>query len=171
MKTIIIYKSNTGFTKQYAELLVPRIEAEGMYPIKNISKKLLKDKKNIVFMGPLRNNVILGLKKFLKYYKRDLKDKNIFIFANGIQPYSDEKKENVIMSNNLDEYHVRLYFVKGGMSIKKMGFFQRKMLTLGIKNAMKENPQAGFILNQDVNMVEGKELDQMVNVYYKVNRE
>ena len=83
MKTIIYYKSNTGFTKEYVDLLAPRIECDEVHEIKKIKNKDIKDADNIVFMGPLRNNVIVGLNKFLKRYEK-IENKNIFIFAVGI---------------------------------------------------------------------------------------
>jgi len=87
MKTIIYYKTNTGFTYDYVELLKPRIECEKDFNVKEINKKDIQENENIIFMGPLRNNVILGLNKFLKKYKL-MKNKNIFIFAIGMEPIS-----------------------------------------------------------------------------------
>ena len=69
MKNIIFYKSNTGFTKQYVDMLQNRIVPLEVYKVEKINKKLLEGADNVFFAGPLRNNVILGLSKFLKKYK------------------------------------------------------------------------------------------------------
>ena len=65
MKNIIFYKSNTGFTKQYVDMLQNRIVPLEVYKVEKINKKLLEGADNVFFAGPLRNNVILGLSKFI----------------------------------------------------------------------------------------------------------
>ena len=82
MKNIIFYKSNTGFTKKYVDMLENRISPLEVYPINKISKKLILEADNIFYGGPIKNNVIEGLAKFLKKYKY-MKNKNIFIFEIG----------------------------------------------------------------------------------------
>ena len=65
MKNLIIYKSNTGFTKEYAEMLARRIVPSEIIDIKKINKKKLKEADKIFFGVHIRNKVILGLNKFL----------------------------------------------------------------------------------------------------------
>ena len=170
MNNLIVYKSNTGFTKEYAEMLERRIGAD-LKPISKLSKKDIKEHENIFFGGPLRNNVILGLDKFLKHYNK-MEGKNIFIFAVGIEPQTDDKKENVITANGLDLYHVRLYFLQGGLDISKMGFFQRKMMSMGLKLASEKEGISADLINQrfsePINYVNSSNLDRMVDVYRRV---
>lgn len=170
MKTIIFYKSETGFTKEYVDLLKPRIECEEAFDIKYLRKKKLKEYNNFVFLGPLRNNVILGLDKFLKNYEL-IKEKNIFIFAIGVEPYSEEKKENIIMANGLELYHVRLYFATGGFDISRFSPVKRKLVQTAFKVASKKHPELSMLESRQMNMVSGTNLDRMVEVYYRVNRE
>lgn len=170
MKTIIYYKTNTGFTYDYVELLKPRIECEKDFNIKKINKKDIQENKNIIFMGPLRNNVILGLNKFFKKYKF-MKNKNIFIFAIGMEPISQDKKDNVIMANALQDYHIRLYLLPGGFDLSRMKPFRRWFFRQGIKIASKSHPELSMISGRTINMIEGRNLDNMVEIYYKVNRE
>lgn len=169
MKTVIIYKTNTSFTYDYVELLKPRIECEKDVKINKFKKKDIQDNKNIIFMGPLRNNVILGLSKFLKKYKY-MKDKNIFIFAVGMEPYSEDKKDCVIMANCLQDYHVRLYLIPGGFDIARYSKFKQVFIKRILKIASKSRPELGMIQDRNLNFVDGKNLDTMVNVYYKINR-
>lgn len=110
MKTLIVYKSNTGFTKEYVDMIKKRIVDATVVEIKKLNSKLIKQHDIIFYGGPLRNNVILGLNKFLKYNDK-FGDKDIFIFATGIQPIDNEKKGLVIDTNHLDLYHVRLYLL------------------------------------------------------------
>src|SRR5574344_2072876 len=149
MKTIIYYKSNTGFTFEYVELLKPRIECEKDYDIKKINKKDIIENYNIIFIWT---------------------NKNIFIFACGMEPVSSDKKDNIIMANALQDYHVRLYLLPGGFDLSRMKPFKRWIFKQGIKVASKSHPELAMVSGRTLNMVDGRNLDNMVEVYYKINR-
>lgn len=172
MKNIIFYKSNTGFTKQYVDMLQNRIVPLEVYKVEKINKKLLEGADNVFFAGPLRNNVILGLSKFLKKYKY-MKDKNIYVIATGIQPPDDEKRDLVITTNSLDEYHVRLFLLLGGLDINKMKPLTKMMMKLSIKMAIKKDPSQKEMLEQrlngSLNFVSSSNLDRLVDIYRRVN--
>lgn len=170
MKTIIYYKSNTGFTKEYVDLLAPRIECEEVYDIKKIRNKDIKTADNIIFMGPLRNNVIVGLNKFLKHYDK-MEGKNIFVFAVGIEPATSEKKENVVMANGLELYHIRLYLIPGGFDIERYKGIKKSLIKSIFKIASKKRPELKMISTQRINQVNGMNLDRMVDVFYKANKD
>ena len=127
MSNLIVYKSNTGFTKSYVDMLERRVLPCEVVEISKLKKEQLKEAEYIFYGGPLKNNVIEGLDKFLKHYKL-FEDKNVFIFCTGIQPIDQEKKENVITANGLEFYHVRLYLLPGGMDFSKMSPLKQKMI-------------------------------------------
>ena len=66
MKTLLIYKSETGFTKAYADMIKARIHDLTVVDLKHFKRKMVKENDIIFYGGPLRNNVIVGLNKFLK---------------------------------------------------------------------------------------------------------
>lgn len=176
MKTLIVYKSNTGFTKEYVDMIKKRIVDATVVEIKKLNSKLIKQHDIIFYGGPLRNNVILGLNKFLKYNDK-FGDKDIFIFATGIQPIDNEKKGLVIDTNHLDLYHVRLYLLPGGLDISKMSKFQQKMIKFGLKMAEKSGKMPGGVdssmiesrLNTPLNLVSPLSIERMMEVYTLVN--
>ena len=153
MKEMVVYFSETGFTKKYVESIERRIPGIEVKFIKNLKKKDVLDKDMIIYAGPIRGNKILGLDKFLKHYKH-MEDKEIFILGVGIGPISETKKENVIYANGLEFYHVRLFLLPGGMSLKNMKPMKRKMLQVSMKFASKKNP----MVKQNLDMFE-RELD------------
>ena len=172
MKNIIFYKSNTGFTKQYVDMLQNRIVPLEVYKVEKINKKLLEGADNVFFSFSLRNNVILCLSKFLKKYKY-MKDKNIYVIATGIQPPDDEKRDLVITTNSLDEYHVRLFLLLGGLDINKMKPLTKMMMKISIKMAIKKDPSQKEMLEQrlngSLNFVSNSNLDRLVDIYRRVN--
>ncbi len=148
MKELLVYFSETGFTKKYVESIERRIPGIEVVFIKKLKKKQIKESDMIIFISPLRGNKIRYLDKFLKYY--DLMEKakkDIFIIATGIEPISDSKKEGVILANALNYYHVRLYLLPSGIDISKMSKFKQKMLRMSIKVASKKEPMLNNTLD------------------------
>lgn len=137
MKTLIIYKSNTGFTKQYVDMIKRRIYDADVVPVNKFRKKMIKDYDFIFFGGPLRNKQIQGVNKLLSCYEK-FGDKDIFIFATGIEPIVEGSREDIIERNGLNLYHVRFYLLPGGMDISKMSKFNQFMIKAGLKNQFKK---------------------------------
>lgn len=173
MKTLLIYKSETGFTKEYVDLIRQRISDVTVVDIKHLKKKMIGESDIIFYGGPLRNNVIVGLKKFLKYHHLFDKKKDVFVFCTGIQPIDDEKKENVINANGLEWYHVRLYLLPGGMDINKMPSFKRKIFKFFMTRALNSNQLPEGVdrtlfesrIEQRINMITPSAIDRMIQVY------
>lgn len=176
MKTIIYYYSQCGHTKRYAEDLQVRIGGE-LASIKRLSRKKIKESDNIIFGGPLRNNVILKLNKLMKHYKL-FKDKNIFIFTDGVSlvRVDEDIKNLIIISNDLDEKHVRLYFLPGGIDLELMHpvkrfFFKRVIAFSSKKNSDNPNMSSlASLLSHPIDFVNPSNLDRMVEVFNKVNK-
>ena len=102
-----------------------------------------------------------------------MKDKNIYVIATGIQPPDDEKRDLVITTNSLDEYHVRLFLLLGGLDINKMKPLTKMMMKLSIKMAIKKDPSQKEMLEQrlngSLNFVSNSNLDRLVDIYRRVN--
>lgn len=165
---ILIYDSETGFTKKYVDSMERRIPELEIITLKGLNKKILKDKDYIFFGSHLRGNKIIGIDKFLKLYKY-IEDKDIFIFVTGIEPITSEKKDNVITINGLNFYHVRLYLLPGGVDVSKMKPIKQKMLKFGLKMASKKDPSLKaneMIFNQSVDMTNTDLLKPMLDVYH-----
>ena len=172
MKTLIIYKSETGFTKRYAEMIEHRTSDSTLVELKKLKKKDIKEADFIFYGGPIHNNVIKGLSKFLKHHKL-FDGKDIFIFGVGLEPASSDKRENVINANGLSFYHVRLYLLTGGLDFTKMSKFKKKIISLGLKAAaqkgdlpMNADPsQLSSLLDRRIDMVSSDQIEKMINVY------
>ncbi len=171
MDSLIVYKSNTGFTKKYIDSLNRRIPESEVVEIGKFKAKMTKDVEYIFYGGPLRNNKIVGLDKFLKHYDK-FQDKNIFVFCTGIEPITDDKKENVIAINGLNYYHVRFYLLPGGMDYSKMNKFMQKMMKIGLKEAAKKQniplEQIEGRLTTPIDLTDTSKLDRMLDVYHRL---
>lgn len=173
MANLIVYKSNTGFTKEYVDSLERRVLPCDVVEVSKLKKDQIKNADAIFYGGPLKNNVIEGLDKFLKHHKL-FGEKDIFVFCTGIQPLDQDKRENIINANGLSFYHVRLYIYPGGLDISKMSPLKQKIMKMGMKRAMASGqlpPGASEDmieerLNHPVNLVDTRQLDRMVDVYH-----
>ncbi|MEG0034650.1 MAG: flavodoxin domain-containing protein [Bacilli bacterium] len=175
MKTLILYYSQCGHTKRYAEDLHVRIGGD-LKEAKTISRRMLKEYDTIFFGGPLRGNTILKLKNLMKHYNL-IKDKNIFIFADGLSTISanNDTKDLVITTNDLDEKHVRLYLLPGGLDLQLMKPLKRKFFrflinVVGKKEDVPGSANLKMIIDHPIDMVNPAHLDRMVTVYNKISR-
>lgn len=172
MKTLVVYLSETGFTKQYVDMLTSKLVNPEIVEIKDLKKSMIKEADIIFYGGPLRNNVIRGLDKFLKFHEL-FDGKEVLIFATGIQPIDDDKKQNVIDSNGLNLYHVRLYLLPGGLDISKMGAMKQKMIKFGLKQAFKSGKMPEGVTEEmieqrfayPINLVTPNAIERMIYVY------
>ena len=98
-----------------------------------------------------------------------MKDKNIYVIATGIQPPDDEKRDLVITTNSLDEYHVRLFLLLGGLDINKMKPLTKMMMKLSIKKDPSQKEMLEQRLNGSLNFVSNSNLDRLVDIYRRVN--
>lgn len=173
MSNLIVYKSNTGFTKKYVDMIERRVLPCDVVEVSKLKKDQIKKADFIFYGGPLKNNVIEGLDKFLKHYNL-MENKNVFIFCTGLQPCDQEKKENVITANGLDFYHVRLYLLPGGLDVSKMSPLKQKMMKLGLDAAFKsEKMPAGVTremidsrLSTPLDLTSPNAIDRMIDVYH-----
>ena len=100
------------------------------------------------------------------------RDKNIIIAGCGISCIrpDDYQKQLIITSNDLDDKHVRLYLLPGGLDLKLMPPFKRFMFKTAMQYSMKKNDTPGAavglenILRNGVDYVNPDNLDRMVKV-------
>jgi len=176
MKTIIYYCSKSGHTKNYAESLSNRIDCE-FFEYKKMRTKIMKQHDTIIFMSSLMNNKIRKVDKFLKHYKK-IKDKNLIIVAVGMQQPDPERRRSIITINLLDDYHIRLYELRGGFDINKLSLPVRKIMKFGLKAAMKKESSLNLNLDQasnflnhafEYNDIEG--IERIMNTIHKLERD
>lgn len=139
MKTVVIYKSKTGFTRKYAEWLAQSLQAD-IFTLHEIDLETLTGYDNIIYGGGLYAVGINGV-KFITKYLEHLSDKKIVIFATGASPVRDEVLEHVIKANipatNLD--HLRVFYLRGGFDYSKLSNLDKAlMMALKFKIKMKQ---------------------------------
>jgi menaquinone-dependent protoporphyrinogen IX oxidase len=144
MKQVIVYKSKTGFTKQYAMWIS---EATGIEvkSIKEIKLKSLSQYDRIIYGESLLAGHLSSYKKVKKY------NANIVCFVVGLSPYEKVNLEQLKKNANVDGI---VFYLMGGVKYEKLNFLFRAML----------KKITGFLENQDFTNKEAiKEIVDYIN--------
>ncbi len=125
----ILYTTNTGFTRQYAELLslrtgVPAYNTRNVLPPKLAGKPVL-------YMGWTAAGVLKGYQKIAKKY-------NVRAVCQvGMTPYSEETEDKAKRDNGID---VPLFWLQGGLDAGRLHGAQRWLIR-AIMKGMADNLQ------------------------------
>lgn len=129
MKTIVIYKSKTGFTEKYAKWIAEELKCE-VASIEKVSKNNLKEYNLVIYGGGLYAGNIGGLKKIKKRLAENSQVK-LVVFATGATPVGAEEVINTTWKSNLTEEELKTiphFYMQSGLNYEKMGFFDRMMM-------------------------------------------
>lgn len=129
MKSIVVYRSKTGFTKKYAEWIAEAIDCD-IRPMGKISNKELANYDLIIYGSGLMGGMIMGLDKIRNISKK------LVVFATGASLNSLELKERMRKQNKLED--LPLFYMQGGLDFAHIGFIKRKMLGMVQKSLAKK---------------------------------
>jgi len=130
MNMIVVYKSKTGFTKQYANWISAALGCE-MMSLEEFSKKRI-DFDRMIFGGWVFGGFVTGLKEI-----RAMNVEPYTVFAVGMTPAYDEVIRQLESDNKVE----RLFYFEGGMKFSKLAFPLRLMLRMIRKSvSRKDNP-------------------------------
>ena len=107
----IVYESNTGHTKKYAEMLAKKLNL----PCESL-KEYKEDYKEVIYLGWVMAGMIKG------YSKIKNKAKLTMVIGVGLMP---DKEEELIKNNNIT---CKFYFLPGGVDYSKLKWFKKNLL-------------------------------------------
>lgn len=128
MKTLVVYTSQTGFTKRYAEWVAEKTKAD-IFNLKDVQKKDLaffEAYDAIVYGGWCMAGKVVKSNWFLDKAS-GLKEKKLAIIAVGGSP-SDNPDVDVSMKNLLTDeqrQYIKAFYCQGGINYEKMKFASR----------------------------------------------
>ena len=153
MKTLVVYTSQTGFTKRYAEWIAEKSQAD-IFTLKDVQKKtetFFNEYDAIIYAGWCMASKVVKLEWFLEK-ANNLKDKKLVVVAVGASP--NEAPETSVAMNNLlsdeQKQYVKVFYCQGGINYGKMKFpfkFAMKMFSNSLKKSKdaKQREQGEFI--------------------------
>lgn len=130
MKTLVIYKSKTGFTKKYAEWIAEELSADIIHA-PNVTANMLSAYDCVIYGGGLYVVGINGVKLITQNIDK-LKDKKVIVFATGMSPFREEVAREVIVKNfTLEQQEIiQFFYMRGGFDYSKLNPFDKMLITL-----------------------------------------
>ncbi|WP_026888656.1 flavodoxin domain-containing protein [Clostridium beijerinckii] len=170
MKTVVIYKSKTGFTRKYAEWVAEELSAD-IFNASKVNINTLNKYDTIIYGGSLYAVGIIGIGLIKKNINK-LKDKRLVVFATGASPSRDNVINEVINKNfTVDEQkYIKFFYLRGGFNYNKLNFFDKFLMTLlklKIKNKKKEDLSADekgmlAIYDKPVDFTDKKDISKII---------
>ncbi|MDF2537526.1 MAG: flavodoxin [Herbinix sp.] len=139
----VVYRSKTGFTKNYANWLAEEFKCDLLEGEKVKASDLAKYQ-TIIYGGGMYAIGINGIKLITKNY-RILKDKKLIVFSVGATPVRNATTEEIRKANipavMLDKIH--FFYLRGGFDYSRLSPFHKFLMTLmKIKLKRMKNPDA-----------------------------
>lgn len=130
MKTVVIYKTISGFTKKYAEWIAEELGAD-LFSVTQIKAPRLDAYDAVVYGGSLHAVGVSGAGLIRKNLRR-LAGKKVAVFAVGASPVRDETTAQVRDKNfTQDELRrIRFFYLRGGFDFSKLNFPTRIVMSL-----------------------------------------
>ncbi len=169
---IIIYGSQYGTAKQYAEELSKKtdIKAVSYEKIKSIDEY-----ETIIYIGALYAGGVLGMAKTFKKMS-DCENKKIIIATVGLADPMDSENtnniENAMKRQLSNEIYIKadIYHLRGGIDYSKLNFPHKTMMSLLYKKAknLSEEKKTAEVkamidtYNQKVNFVDFSSLENII---------
>ena len=146
---VIVYRSNTGFTRQYAEML-GKAEKMKVCPFSEAQGKVGPGE-TVFFMGPLMAGHIAGIDQAVKKFTVR------GVCGVGMSPASRQMLDTLSKANYVPG--APIFYLQGGWAPKKVGWFKRRMVGMatrsmrealrnkGSRRTPEEDKQLDFLLH------------------------
>lgn len=128
-KILVCYKSVTGFTKQYAEMIADELDCTLM-DIRNVTVETVSQYDIVVFGGRCYAGTIDTLKKAKKLIAKS-SVKTFIVFATGATPNTEKDALQEMWTKNLtsEEFHnIPHFYMQGGLRYEKMPLPEKLMM-------------------------------------------
>jgi len=130
LKTVVIYKSKSGFTKEYANWIAQELSAD-IFEVTNMNSEILIDYDTIIYGGGLYAVGINGVELITQSLEK-LKGKKVVVFATGASECKDEVVKEVCNKNFTLEQQkqIRFFYLRGGFNFSKLKPIDKVLMTL-----------------------------------------
>ena len=133
MKTIVIYNSQTGFTKRYAQWIAEKASADSVEY--STAKNLDLDRYDTIVFGGW---AVGGSISKLKWFKKNISawsNKKLAVFCVGASPIENPEIDQTLPKNFSEEELkvVKWFYCPGGLDYDKMPATSKTMMKLFVK--------------------------------------
>lgn len=129
MNILVIYKSKTGFTKEYAEQIAQALACDAL-PFESITEKEIRSADVMIFGSRIHAGRVDGLPK-VKKMLNDHPGKALIVFATGATPMAADDVVQGIWNDNLSEAEkeaIPHFYFQSGLRYERMSFIDRTLM-------------------------------------------
>lgn len=141
-KIAVIYKSEYGSTKKYAQWIAEELGADLMESDKT-KPSVLQNYDVIIYGGGLYAGGVNGISLIIKNFDK-IKNKDIYLFTVGAADVTDQQNiDNIrgglsqILTEEMQKV-IEVFHLRGGMDCPNMNFMHRAMMGIMIKTLRKK---------------------------------
>lgn len=130
MKTVMIYKSKSGFVKKYANWIAAELNAE-LFEADDFNPNNLVKYDVIIYGGGLYAVGINGV-KLIKNNLDKMHQKRLIVFASGAAPAREKVVTEVFHQNFTKEQqkYVKFFYLRGGFDYNKLSTGDKVLMKL-----------------------------------------
>lgn len=168
MKSVVIYKSKSGFVKKYAEWISKELSTD-IFEGSKVTADILTAYDTVIYGGGLYAGGINGVKLITQNLDK-LQGKKVVVYATGATPWREEVLHEVENKNFTSEQQkqIRFFYLRGGFDYSKLGHLDRVLMTL-LKWKLKRKKQLtpderGMLASYDkpVDFTRKKNIDELL---------
>lgn len=130
-QVLVVYKSVTGFTKQYAQWISEDLHCE-MVDLKEASAKMMSDYHTIIFGGRFHAGFIDGLKKAKTLFGESAAER-LIVFGTGATSGTERDMIDEAWKNNFtpeELLQIPHFYMESGLRQEKMPLGDKLMLKI-----------------------------------------
>ena len=172
MKTLVIYTSQTGFTKRYADWISEELDAD-IYELKDVKKKtndFFETYEAIIYAGWCMAGMVVKAKWFFEK-SACWNNKKLSIVAVGASPNDNPEVDEFLNNLLTDEQRpfIKAFYCQGGINYDKMNFTSRtamKMFANSLKNnknSSEDEKKKGEMISKSYDISDKRFIDQVVD--------
>jgi menaquinone-dependent protoporphyrinogen IX oxidase len=130
MKTLVLYKSKTGYTGKYAQWIARELSADLLEATK-IDSAVFCDYDTVIYGGGLYAVGINGIGLITKNLDK-LKGKKVIVYATGASPLREDVISDVWNKNFTEEEKkvIRFFYLRGGFNFSKLSLMDKFLMML-----------------------------------------
>ncbi len=150
MKTVVIYKSKSGYSEKYAKWISEAVKAD-LFRSDDFDPSRFAMYDTIVYGGGLYASGIHGFGLIKSHFKQ-ISNKKIIVFAVSVSPAREDAVQSVIRANFSGEMQAKIHFfmLRGGFDYGKLTIVDKllmQILKLKIKSHAKRTDDEKGMLN------------------------
>lgn len=130
MKTVVVYRSKSGYVRKYAEWIAERLSAD-LFDARQVDAGRLTAYDAVVYGGGLYIGGINGVKLIVENLDK-LRGKKVAVFAVGATPGRKEEIEEVRDKNFTAEQlqQIRFFYMRDGFDFGRLKPVDKVLMTL-----------------------------------------